>query len=161
MRQSLPPPSSSPLPSFLPREDVQAARWWICNYWWLHISSELLQSAGLVIVKEVICIKLIIRRNKAHKSGHYQFGGKCFKRTLLRGVQGKKGKESLILPNQGSNLSERTKTCPAQWIHWGVGSIFGGRNELFFNCVRLNHISGAMRGEVHLKAVYSPVWTQS
>lgn len=123
----------------------EPAQWWICNYWWLHISSELLQSASMVIVKEVICIKLIIRRNKAHKSGHYQFSRKCFKRTLLRRVQGKKGKDSLILPNQGSNLSERTKTWPIQWIHWGMGSILWERNEVFFSCVLLNHINGTIK----------------
>lgn len=79
-----------------PHADVQPAQWWICNYWWLYISSELLQSAGMVIVKEVICIKLIIRRNKAHKSGHYQFSWKCFKHTLLCRVQGKKERISLF-----------------------------------------------------------------
>lgn len=108
-------PSPTP-PSYA---DVRPVRWWFCNYWWLHISSELLQSVDMVIVKEVICIKLIIQRNKAHKSGHYQFSGKCFKLTLLCWVQGKKkrGKDFLILPNQGSNLSERTKPCLTQWIH--------------------------------------------
>lgn len=109
---------SSPPPS-LSYADVLPVRRWFCNYWWLLISSELLQSVDMVIVKEVICIKLIIRRNKAHKSGHYQFSRKCFKLTLLCWVQGKKkrGKDSLILPNQGSNLSERTKLCLTQWIH--------------------------------------------
>lgn len=110
-----PPPLPTP-PSYA---DVRPVRWWFCNYWWLHISSELLQSVDMVIVKEVICIKLIIRRNKAHKSGHYQFSGKCFKLALLCWIQGKKkrGKDSLILPNQGSNLSGRTKPCLTQWIH--------------------------------------------
>lgn len=113
-----PPPLPSP-PTPPSYADVRPVRWWFCNYWWLHISSELLQSVDMVIVKEVICIKLIIPRNKAHKSGHYQFSGKCFKLTLLCWVQGKKkrGKDSLILPNQGSNLSERTKPCLTQWLH--------------------------------------------
>lgn len=113
-------PLSSPLPPSLSYADVLPVQRWFCNYWWLHISSELLQSVDMVIVKEVICIKLIIRRNKAHKSAHYQFSGKCFKLTLLCWVQGKRkkrGKDSLILPNQGSNLSERTKLCLTQWIH--------------------------------------------
>lgn len=111
----------------------------------------------MVIVKEVICIKLIIRRNKAHKSGHYQFSGKCFKLTLFCWVQGKKkrGKDSLILANQGSNLSERTKPCLAQWFHSSPASIFGRRNEVFFNCVQLNHIKGAIKEEVPFTAVYS------
>lgn len=137
--------------------DVRPVRWWFRNYWWLHISSELLQSVDMVIVKEVICIKLIIPRNKAHKSGHYQFSGECFKLTLLCWVQGKKkrGKDSLILPNQGSNLSERTKPCLTQWIHETPGSIFGRRNEVFFNCVQLNHINGAIKEEVPFRAVYS------
>lgn len=74
----------------LSHADVQASQWWICNYWWLHRSSELLQSAGMVIVTEVICIKLIILCNKAHKSGHYQFGWKCFKCRLLHRLQGKR-----------------------------------------------------------------------
>lgn len=77
-----------------PQADFQPAPWWICNYWWLHISSELLQPACMVIVEEVICIKLIIQRNKAHKSGHYQFSWKCFKYLLLCRVQGTKGEES-------------------------------------------------------------------
>lgn len=83
---NLNPPPPTP-PSYA---DVRPVRWWFRNYWWLHISSELLQSVDMVIVKEVICIKLIIPRNKAHKSGHYQFSGKCFKLTLLCWVQGKK-----------------------------------------------------------------------
>lgn len=63
--------------------------WWIHYYWWLHIASELLQSASMVIVTEVICIKLIIPSNKAHKSGHYQFSWKCFNQLLFHRVQGK------------------------------------------------------------------------
>lgn len=79
---------------------------WICNYWWLHIRSELLQSARMVIVKEVICIKLIIRRNKAHKSGQYQFSWKCFRPLSSAGSGGKKDEDSPFSENQGSNQSE-------------------------------------------------------
>lgn len=138
-----------------PRAHVQPAQWWICNYWWLHISSELLQSAGMVIVKEVICIKLIIRRNKAHKSGHCQFSWKCFKCTLLCRLQGKKGKDSPFFPNQESNLSDRTKTRLTQWFYWGTCSIFGTRNELLFNCVLLNLINGAIKEELYFRALFT------
>lgn len=138
LTEYLPTRRQSPFPSR--RAHVQPTQWWICNYWWLHISSELLQSARMVIVKEVICIKLIIRRNKAHKSGHYQFSWKCFKRTLLCRVQGKKGKDSPFLPNQESNLSPRTKACLTQRFSGGICSIFGTRNELFFNCALLSLI---------------------
>lgn len=117
----------------------------------------------MVIVKEVICIKLIIRRNKAHKSGHYQFRGKCFRRTLVCRVQGKKRSGFPFLPNQGSNLSERTKTCLAQSAPPpppGLRSVPGTRNELFFNCALLNLINAALTGEVYPQAVYSYVMFQ-
>ncbi len=76
--------------------DDKTSPWWIHNYRWFHISSELLQSPYIVIVTEVICIKLIIPNHKGHKSVHYQFWEKCFKRTFFYIVQGKRGR---ILPS--------------------------------------------------------------
>lgn len=84
---------------FLPfhlQGDIQASQWWIHNYWWLHISSELLQSPHMVIVTEVICIKLIIPCNKGHKSVHYQFTGKCFNHMFFYIVQGKRERNLLF-----------------------------------------------------------------
>lgn len=79
-----------------PCRDSQVSLWWIHNYWWLHISSELLQSPRVVIVREVICIKLIIQCIKGHKSVHYQFSGKCFKHTLFYIVQGKNKRDFMF-----------------------------------------------------------------
>lgn len=76
--------------------DDKTSQWWIHNYRWFHISSELLQSPYMVIVTEVICIKLIIPNHKGHKSVHYQFQEKCFKHTFFYIFQGKRG---WILPS--------------------------------------------------------------
>lgn len=81
-----------------PCHDFQASQWWIHNYWWLHISSELLQSPRVVIVREVICIKLIIPCIKGHKSVHYQFSGKWFKHTFAYMVQGKNRRDFMLSP---------------------------------------------------------------
>lgn len=90
--------------SFPSNLDIQASKWWIHNYWWIHISSELLQSAHAVIVTEVICIKLIILCNKGHKSVHYQFTGKCFKHMFFYIVQGRKKGFLLLLPYLATDL---------------------------------------------------------
>lgn len=39
-----------------------------------------------------------------------------------------------------------------------MGSIFGRRNEVFFNCAVLNHINDAVKEEVPFKAVYSLIY---
>lgn len=61
----------------------------------------------------------------------------------------KKGRIPLFLPNQESNLSERTKLHGSQRPDRAASSIFGTRNELFVNCALLNLMNGAIKAEVY------------